>query len=212
MKFNNRKSAGTLLASILNEYKHDKNAVVLGIPHGGVVVAKRVAEVLGVPFDIIVSRKIRSSKNPEYAVGVVTEIGEALLDTTAVEIEGMTHDGLKDEIKKQQDNVASRLLKYRGVHKEVEIKGKTALIVDDGIATGWAMHGAILSAKQKNPKKIIIISPVASQESIDRLEPEVDEVIVAHVPLFFSSVGQFYLRFPQISEDKVMDIINDELN
>lgn len=212
MKFNNRKSAGNLLASILHEYKNDKNAVVLGIPHGGVVVAKRVAEVLGIPFDIIVSRKIRSPKNPEYAVGVVTEIGEAVLDTDAIEKEEMTHDELREEIKKQQESVETRLARYRSVKKEIDITGKIAIIVDDGIATGWAMHGAILSAQQKNPKKIIIVSAVASQESIDRLKPEVDEVIVAHVPLFFSSVGQFYLRFPQISEDQVMDIINDELN
>lgn len=209
MKFNNRKTAGNLLASILDEYKNNKSVVVLGIPHGGVVVAKRVSEVLGVPFDIVVSRKIRSNKNSEYVVGVVTETGEKLFDQDTITKQKITQEELDKETKKQEENAKLRLKQYRDVHTAIDTKDKIIIIIDDGIATGWAMHGAILSVKHKNPKKIIIAVPVAPREKIEQFKKQVEKVYSAHVPLFFTSVDQYYLHYPPISEDKVIDILSD---
>ena len=206
--FKDRIDAGWQLANKIKEQypvSHDiKNGIILALPRGGVVVGAEVAKVLNMPLDIIVTRKIGVPGNPEYAVAAVSE-HELIVSSR----ENPDKKYLEEETKNERQEIARRVREYRGDRPEIDLKNKTAIIVDDGLATGLTMEVALREVRQKNPRRIILAVPVAPPETIERLKPLADRTVVLNIEPMFFAVGQFYTDFSQISDLEVKNLLKD---
>ncbi|OGG80615.1 hypothetical protein A3A39_03945 [Candidatus Kaiserbacteria bacterium RIFCSPLOWO2_01_FULL_54_13] len=204
--FADRKAAGKKLAEKLESYR-GKHAIVLALPRGGVVLGYEVAKALSLPLDIVAVRKIGHPSSPEYAIGVVDESGKTILNE--VETAAVDKRWLAEETKRERAEAKRRSSVYRAGRKPIDIRETTAIIVDDGIATGLTMQLAVRSAKAQGAKKIIVAVPVAPPESVRELREEgADEVVVLEAPEeFLGAVGAHYLRFYQVEDDEVIRLL-----
>jgi|SRR3990167_1845317 len=202
-----RHDAGQRLATKLKKYKNT-NAVVLALPRGGVVVGYEIARALSLPLDIIATRKIGHPSNPEYAIGAVDANGTAVFNEA--EIVQIDKRWLEKEIQEQKNEAGRRTKAYRKGKKQLKLSGKTIIIVDDGIATGFTMRLAVKVAKKENPEKIIVAVPVAPPESVDEIKNEgADEVILLEPPEEFrGAVGAHYQEFEQVEDEEVIRLLN----
>lgn len=203
--FENREDGGRQLSLLLKNYKNT-NSVVLGIPRGGVVTAKVIAENLELPLGLIVVRKIGHPSNPEYAIGAISESGLVV----ANEIETSTVDPmwLNEESANQLREAKRRREKYWGTKKTLELKDKNVILVDDGLATGLTMLAAIKETKSKKPAKVIVAVPVSPKDTFEKIKKEVDEFVVVDLPEFFEgAVGSYYDDFPQVEDEEVISIL-----
>lgn len=207
MTFKNRQDAGQQLAGKLGKYKGDPDVIIIGLPRGGVVTAAEVAKELKVPLDIVVPRKIGAPGNPEFAIGAIAEDGEGIINQETVDMLGVTKEYIEETIAEEKEEAQRRLKAYRGDRASLDLKGKTAILVDDGIATGSTMRAAVLSAKAKGAKKIVVAVPVTAGDSKAKIEAEVDEFVCLDVPIFFGAVGAFYEEFSQTEDEEVIDIL-----
>lgn len=206
--FKDRQAAGLLLAQRLTHLKNKSNAVVLGIPRGGVVIASEVARKLKLPLDIVITRKIGAPDQRELALGAVDSNGNVIWDTTLLNSLGYRVTDLSYEITEQIEEIKRREKTYRGKKEALEIKGKTVILVDDGIATGATLISAIKYLKALKAHEIVVASPVASSETVEKIKSLVDEVIVLHVPEYLGAVGNFYRNFEPVSDNEVVEILN----
>lgn len=204
--FIDRRDAGRQLARALEKYKNT-NAIVLGIPRGGVVVADEVAQTLNLPLSVIILRKIGAPGNPELAIGATAGHGLVVLNDEAVSALGISQEYIDRAVLKQNEEIANRQQKYLGNNPYPEVEGKTIIIVDDGIATGSSAKAAILAIKKKNPAKVILAVPVAPPDSVNRLAKVADEVVVLREPIDFYAVGQFYQNFTQTTDEEVREVL-----
>lgn len=205
--FQNRQEAGKLLAEKLNDFKGRDDILVLGIPRGGVVTAYEVAVVLKVPLDVIVTRKIGAPGNPELAVGAVNLAGRAVYNKHLVNELGVGDDYLKRETERQKREARRRGLNFRGGRKKLNLKGKTAIIVDDGIATGYTALTAVNAAKSLGAKKVILAAPVIAADTLLPLRETADEVVYLEAPADFYAVGQYYQDFPQVEDEEAIKLL-----
>jgi len=208
IKFRDRADGGKKLAQKLEAYRDKSNTIVIGLPRGGVVTAYQIARELHLPLDIIVPRKIGAPFNPELAVGALTQEGTCVWNAELMQRLGLTPADLAHTIAEEQAEAARRLATYRGNRPPLDLKNKTVILVDDGIATGATMRAAIASAHAMGAHKVIVAVPVAPQDTLDLLRQEADEVICAYVPTFFGGVGAFYEMFPQTTDAEVIDIMH----
>ncbi|OGG69455.1 hypothetical protein A3F27_00960 [Candidatus Kaiserbacteria bacterium RIFCSPHIGHO2_12_FULL_53_13] len=204
--FKDRSDAGKQLAGKLMQYSA-KDAVVLALPRGGVVTGYEVAKALKLPLDIVVVRKVGHPNNPEYAVCAVNEKGMRLCNEGEAAVIDMAW--LTEETLRQKQEAQRRVELYRGNRKQAGVRGKTAIIVDDGVATGLSIRVATRATKAQKPGRIVIAVPVASSEAVRELRAEgADEVIVLEPPEeFLGAVGAHYLRFPQVEDDEVIKLL-----
>lgn len=203
--FRDRMDAGQKLASELKtKYPKIKNGVVLALPRGGVVIGYEIAKKLDCPLDIIVTRKIGAPLNPEYAIAAVSE-HEMIVSPR----ENPDKKYLEEETKKERQEIARRVREYRGDRLEIDLKNKTAIIVDDGLATGLTMIAAIKEIRLSKPAKIIIAVPVAPPETVENLKRIVDDIIVLNTEPLFFAVGQFYEDFAEVSDEDVTKYLRD---
>ncbi len=205
-QFIDRGDAGRRLAQKLLKYKGD-NAVVYALPRGGVVTGYEIAKELNLPLDIIPVRKIGHPNAPEYAIGAVDEKGETILNKTET---GMVDQiWLKEEIERGRAEAARRGVAYREGKPPLSASGKTAIIIDDGIATGLTMRLAVRAMKSSHPKKIVVAVPVAPAESISELKKEgADEITTLLRPEeFLGSVGAHYESFEQTEDKEVIRLM-----
>lgn len=209
MTFKDRSDAGKQLAEQLGKYKDKKDVVIIGLPRGGVVTAAVVAEELKLPLDIIVPRKIGHPNNPEFAIGAIAEDGEAVMNEGAMTGYDIPQEYIDKTIAEEQKEAARRLKVYRGKRAALKLKGKTAILVDDGIATGATMRAAIASARAKEAKKIVVAVPVTARDSKSVIGREADEFVAVDVPLFFGAVGAFYEEFGQTEDQEVIEILKE---
>lgn len=207
MKFQDRVDAGKQLAQKLIAYQNAPNTIVLGLPRGGVITACEIARELGLPMDIKVVRKIGAPSNPELAIGALTASGTIYLNISLMESMGLTIDIITPTIEVEKKEALRRLKLYRGNRAPLEIKDKTVIIVDDGVATGATMYAAIKSVKLHGAKEIIIATPVASPEIVKELAQQVNTFICLYQPTDFWGISQFYGKFDQVSDDQVIDIM-----
>lgn len=208
MIFQDRGDAGKRLAQALEKYRGE-NAIILGVPRGGVVVAAEVSKALDVPLDITVPRKIGAPGHEEFAIGAIAG-EEYVLDTATIEYLRVPRKYIDEEIEKQRKEMERRETLYRGGRPAPEIEGKTVIIIDDGIATGATTLAAVRSMKKMNPEKIVLAVPVAPPETKDLLAPEVDDIIVLETPAYFNAVGAWYRYFDQTSDAEVISLLNPE--
>lgn len=207
MLFKDRRDAGRQLLPPLGKYKDQKDVIILGLARGGVVTAYEVASGLNAPLNVIVVRKIGAPSNEELALGAIAEHGEGIFNEQLIGILGVSPDFLKKAIEREKKILKERLDLYRGNSPELIIKGKTVILVDDGIATGASMRVAIQSVRDAGAKKIVLAVPVAAPDSLRKIAKEVDEVVCLSSPIFFEAVGAFYKAFEQTSDEEVIHLL-----
>ena len=203
--FRDRSEAGKLLAGKLSQYKRKKDMIILGIPRGGVEVAYAIAKELSSRLEIAVAKKIPFPGNPELAIGAVAFGGVASLDESFLGSHGIGQGYIESEKKRLASEIARR---YKAYGAELpDVKGRIAVLVDDGMATGHTVLAAARALKKSKPKKLIIAVPVSSRQAAELLKAEADELICLETPEFFMSVGQFYQSFPQLTDEDVVDYL-----
>ncbi|MCK4265217.1 phosphoribosyltransferase [Candidatus Babeliales bacterium] len=211
MLFKNRKDAGIKLVRKLNNYKNNKDVLVIGLPRGGVIVAYEVAKNLNAKLDIIVVRKIGAPFRPELAIGAITQDGELILDNELFQSLGVKKEYLDQQVEIEKKEAQRRLNLYRKNRSPLQLKDKIIILVDDGIATGSSILVAIKSIKSKQPQKIIVAVPVAPPDIFKKIEKEIDEFICLEIPSCFDAVGSFYGTFPQTEDEEVIEVLSGEI-
>jgi putative phosphoribosyl transferase len=203
--FVDRTDAGRQLAGELADLAGE-DVVVLAIPRGGVEVGAAVADALGSPLDVVIPRKVGAPANPELGLGAVAE-GVEVLDRRLILALGVDEGYLRREIAAQQDEIARRAAAYRRGRPPVQVQGRIAVIVDDGVATGGTAVAAVRWARAHGARRVILAVPVAPYEAVARLRQEADEVRVLATPEPFYAVGQWYQRFDQVSDSAVVGLL-----
>ncbi|MFA5187981.1 MAG: phosphoribosyltransferase [Patescibacteria group bacterium] len=212
MIFKNRQEAGQKLAKKLQEFKNQKNVLVLALPRGGVITAFEVAKELNLPLDLIVTRKIGAPDNEEYAIGAITETGEGIFNQEAIKSLNISPEYLAKKVTAEKMEAIRRLKTYRLNRPALNLKNMTVIIVDDGLATGLTMRAAIKSVREKAAKKIIVAVPVSAQDTLKLIQKEVPNVIYLDAPLFFGAVGAFYQDFGQTTDEEVIELMKKSKN
>lgn len=205
--FKDRHEAGQKLVKILEDFK-GKNAIVLALPRGGVVVSAEIAKILNLPLDIIVTRKIGSPESEEYAIGAIDVDGDGVWNKE--ELKRINKEWLAQKIKKEKEEAKRRLSLYRQGRTPLDLRGKISIIADDGIATGLTIKAAIKYARKLGAQKIVVASPLAPREAASDLKKEVDEMRILETPSAFFAIGQFYETFPQVEDEEVIKILKNE--
>jgi putative phosphoribosyl transferase len=206
LPFRDRVEAGKKLADALKEFR-GKDTIVLGIPRGGVVVAAEVAESLEAPLDVVITRKIEAPGEPEFALGAVTQEGEAIIDRQAAESLGASQRYLDSQIELKRGEVRERMLRFRGERSYPGLEGKVVIIVDDGIATGSSVSAAVMSVRKRSPKAVVVAVPVAPADSVETLSEDGTQVVCLETPAEFMAIGEFYQDFQQVEDAEVVRIL-----
>jgi len=206
--FTDRRQAGQQLAAKLLRYKTE-NPVVLAIPRGGVPVGLEVANTLAAPLDLVLVRKIGVSFQPELAAGAVVdgEHTETVWNRDILEALDVTEDFFRSEVARQLEEIERRRKAYLGSRRRPRIAGCTAIIVDDGIATGATIRAAVIAVRRNAPKRLILAVPVAPPDAVESLRKDVDELICLEVPKEFHAIGEFYVDFAQLEDADVVDLM-----
>lgn len=207
MMFENRNVAGKMLAEKLSKFDKNSKAIVLGLPRGGVVLAHEVAEKLSLPLDIIVTRKIGAPFEKELAIGAIAEDAKDILNKELIKMYKITQKYIDSTIKQETEELKRRLDKYRQGRGVLDLKNKIAIIVDDGVATGYTMMTAIMSARAKGAQKIVVATPVIASDTSKEIAKKADELIYLDKPVFFGAVGAFYREFDQVEDEEVISIM-----
>jgi putative phosphoribosyl transferase len=206
MMFADRVDAGRRLADALGHLEGE-DVVVLGVPRGGVEVAAEVARSRGWPLDIVIPRKVGAPTNPELGLGAVAP-GVRVLDERMIRQLGVPDEYLEREIADQEAEIRRRTEAYRGDRPPVEVAGKVAVVVDDGVATGGTSAAALRWAREQGASRVLLAVPVAPREAVARLSKEADEVVCLATPDPFFAVGQWYEAFPQTSDREVVALLH----
>lgn len=207
--FADRVEAAKLLAKELREFR-GKNAVVLGIPRGGIVIAKEIASALEARLDIVLTHKLGAPGNPELAIGAITEDGKIFLNEMLTSRMDAKSVYLKQEKERQLAVIKLRVEQYRKILAKAPLKDSIVIITDDGVATGATMKAALWAARQEHPRALIAALPVGPQDAIRELAQDADDVVVLRSPSFFGAIGQFYLDFSQVEDEEVLEILKEE--
>jgi putative phosphoribosyl transferase len=205
-----RREAGWELADRLRDYAGRDDVVVLGLPRGGVPVAAIVARALGAPLDVVVVRKLGVPGQPELAMGAITGVGESIVvvrNETVLAHTGVSEDAFHRVLNAETAELHRREKLYRGDRPRLQVRGKTALIVDDGLATGSSMRAAIAALRREEPARLVVAVPVGSASSCALVAREADVVVCAWAPEPFYGVGQGYYDFSQTSDAEVRDAL-----
>lgn len=202
-----REEAGQILAERLARFAGKRGVVVLGLPRGGVVVAYQVAKALGAPLDVFLVRKLGVPGHEELAAGAIASGGVRVLNEDVVRSMGLSESRLNEIAAREQAVLERREQLYRGHSLAVELAGKQVIVVDDGLATGATMRTAVAALKRLGPARIIVAVPTAPVETCNMLSKEADEVVCAMTPSPFSSIGEWYEEFNQVSDDQVVALL-----
>lgn len=202
----NRIEAGKQLAEKLFKLLQDEKSIVLAIPRGGVVVGNEIAKKLGSNLDVVISKKITPPSSPEYAIGAITFDGTIYVGPYWKQFSNEPY--FENEIEKKKIEVKRRLNEYRDSEK-YQIKGKTVILVDDGVATGATVFVLLKWLSKLRCKRIILAIPVIPSQTFEQMSSLVDNLITIMIPQEFSAVGQFYREFDQVSDKEVLKILKN---
>jgi putative phosphoribosyl transferase len=204
--FRDRAAAGDALAVRLEQFR-GTDAVVLGLPRGGVVVAARLARLLDAELDVLVARKLGSPVSAELAIGAVTAEGGRFLNADIIRELGVSEPYLIAVTKVQQAEARRREALFRGNRPAPRIAGRTVILVDDGLATGATMRAAVSAVRKQAPARVIVAVPVGSPQACGALRGEADEVVCLQEPEYFGAVGSWYDHFEQTEDDEVKELL-----
>src|SRR5437879_5084701 len=205
--FRDRRDAGRLLAEKLAAYANQPDVVVLGLPRGGVPVAYEVALRLGAPLDVFVVRKLGVPGHEELAMGAIASGGVRVLNEELVRSLGID-GGMMDQVAAREEaELRRREALYRHGRPPVDVRGKTVILIDDGLATGATMRAAAEALRMLGPKRIVVAVPVAARETCEEFRGHVDEIICAITPEPFYAVGLWYEDFSQTTDEEVRELL-----
>ncbi|MBI4267903.1 MAG: phosphoribosyltransferase [Chloroflexi bacterium] len=207
--FADRADAGMLLARELSQYR-GKKAVVLGIPRGGIVVAREIARELNAELDVVLARKLRTPGQEELAMGSVAEDGKLFLNQEVVQYLGVGDNFIQQEKARQLAEIKRRTEMIRHVRPKIPLQGRIVIVTDDGVATGATTQAALWAVRAEQPEKLIAAIPVGPEDTIRRLAETVDEMLCLRVPRFFAAVGQFYEEFYPVEDEDVLRVLKEE--
>jgi len=205
--YKDRFEAGRLLADELAEYANDKKVIVLGLPRGGVPVACEVAKKIHAPLDVMVVRKLGVPGWEELAMGAIASGGVRVLNDDVIRNLHISEKALEKEIDIELEELRRRELAYRGHAGAPAVKGRTVLLIDDGIATGSTMRAAVQALRQQGAARIVVAVPVAAADTCMEMEPMVDRLVALMKPEVFGAVGHWYERFPQVDDAEVRSLL-----
>jgi putative phosphoribosyl transferase len=207
--FRNRQHAGRALAGKLAPYAGRPDLTVLALPRGGTPVAYEVARALHAPLDVLVVRKLGVPGHEEYAMGAIAGGGERVLDEGLVRDLGIGAKAVDEVVRAEQHELERRERAYRGERPAPALRGRIAILVDDGLATGSTMRVAVRAVRRQAPARIVVAAPVASPEACELLRGEADELVCAEILDPFLGVGRWYLDFSQTSDEEVCSLLEE---
>jgi predicted phosphoribosyltransferase len=207
MHFRDRSEAGRLLAQLLRTYADYDNVIVLALPRGGVPVAYEVATALGAPLDVVIVRKLRVPRHEELAIGAIASGGIVVLDASLIRKLKIQHNELRRTIATEFRELERREPTYRVGRSRLDLRDRTVILVEDGLATGLAMRAAAHTVRRHQPNQIIVAVPVAAEETCDEFRNNVDDIVCALTPRPFHTVGLWYEDFSQTSHAEVRALL-----
>lgn len=205
--FENRAAAGRAMSSRVADIVGDRDALVLGLPRGGVVVAYEIAERLGAELDVYLVRKLGTPQHPELAMGAVAQGGVKVLNQDVVRYHGISEEQIETTVRIESEEIDRRERLYRGSRPAEGIEGRVAVLVDDGLATGATMKAAIMAIRKQNPELLIAAIPVGAPKVCEDIEAITDELVVLEKPSMFFAVGAWYEEFEQTTDEEVVHLL-----
>lgn len=206
--FLDRRDAGQLLAAKLGHYAHRTDVLVIGLPRGGVPVAYEVAETLGAPLDILLVRKLGVPGERELAMGAIASGGVSLLNQKVVQALHIPEYIIAEVAVEEASELSRRERLYRGDIPAPVVRDRTIIVVDDGIATGSTMRAAVSALRRQQPARIVVAVPVVAADTYLSLQMEADEVVAVLAPEYFVSVGSWYTKFPETSDEEIKILLD----
>jgi predicted phosphoribosyltransferase len=207
MLFQDRRDAGRRLVRKLEEYTHDPDALVLALPRGGVPVAYEVAHALHAPLDLFLVRKLGVPGQEELAMGAIATGGVRVLNEDVVRVLDIPDELIDAVAQKEERELRRRERAYRGDRQPPRVRGRTVILVDDGLATGSTMRAAVAALRQQHPARLVVAVPVAAAATCAELKAEVDDVVCAVTPEPFHAVGMWYRDFSQTTDEEVHELL-----
>lgn len=206
MIFQDRYDAGRQLAAEVERLELD-DPVIIGLPRGGVPVAYEVARALHAPLDIIIVRKVGAPQNPEYGIGAIAEGHEGIINRVEVDRLGISQRELDRIVAQERDELERRRERFRSRYPMLDVTDRTAVLVDDGLATGVTANVAVRALRDRGAKRVILAVPVGAPPSVERLGRLVDQVVCLSAPPEFRAVGTWYNDFRPTTDDEVMELL-----
>ncbi len=207
MKFRDRIDAGRLLANELKKYANDKNAILLALPRGGVVVGYEISKILNLPLEALLVRKLGTPGQEELAMGAIAMGNVRVLNEDVIKGLGIPRDVIDEVTEQEKRELERRNQVYRHGQPLPHLENRTVILVDDGLATGATMQAAVLAVKKLNPAYIIIAVPISAKNTYLKFKSQVDEIICLDQPEMFFGIGQWYDHFPQNTDEEVMQLL-----
>jgi putative phosphoribosyl transferase len=204
--FRDREDAGRRLAERLIRYR-DERPMVFALPRGGVPVGYEISRALGVPLEVFVARKLGAPGQPEFGIGAVAPGGVRILNEDVVRRLGIPDDYLERVTERETAEVQRRMRLFRGDHPEPEVRGRTVILVDDGLATGVTARAAVAALRRLRPRRLVLAAPVCAAQTADLLGPEVDELVYLEAPSDLGAIGFWYRDFAQTSDEEVIELL-----
>lgn len=211
MIFRDRTQAGQMLARKLSAYANRQDVIVVALPRGGVPVAFEVAKALNVPLDVCIVRKLGVPHHKELAMGAIAAGGVRVLNYDVVSWLGISSKTIDEVAAKELRELQRRDRVYRGECPPLDVRNRTVILIDDGIATGSTMRAAIAILRQQQPQRIIVAVPVAPLETYRELQAEVDEVVCLLTPEPMNAIGLWYENFSQTTDEEVRELLAKQL-
>lgn len=205
--YHDRAEAGRLLAGELKKYANRPDVLVLALPRGGVPVAHEVARALGAPLDVFIVRKLGVPGQEELALGAVATGGVRVLNGRVVQMLRIPEPVIDVIAEREMDEIARREREYRDGRPPPDVRGKTVILIDDGLATGATMLAAVRALRQLEPARVVVAVPIAAPETCEALRAQVDEMVCSATPEPFHAVGLWYEDFSQTSDEEVRDLL-----
>ncbi|WP_165070651.1 phosphoribosyltransferase [Paludisphaera rhizosphaerae] len=205
--FRDRREAGRVLAESLSKYAGRSDVLVLGLPRGGVPVAYEAAHALGAPLDVFLVRKLGVPGHEELAFGALASGGVRLLNRDVVEALRIQPQVVEAVTKMEATELGRRERQYRDDRPAPEVRDRTVILIDDGLATGASMRAAVAALKRMGPARVVVAVPVAARQTVDEMSHEVDEIVCARTPEPFQAVGLWYADFSQTSDAEVSELL-----